>query len=203
MKVAIYARVSTSDQNPESQIHELREFAYSRKFTTFQEYVDQTTGSARRPTTSQFHQLMKDAKQRKFDCVLVWKFDRFARSLPALLDALKTFDALGVSFISMTQEIDTSTPMGKLFFSIVGSFAEFERDVIIERTKAGVANARRKGRIAGPKRDLSIEAKVRKLKENGMGVCAIARRVKRSAAGVLLILKRSSLPPAKAGRNRE
>jgi len=192
MKVAIYARVSTFDQNPESQLHELRDFAKRRNFTIAEEYVDHSTGLIeRRPKQAEYHRLLKDAHARKFDCVLVWKFDRFARSLVSLLDALKTFEALGVSFISLTQQIDTTTPMGRMFFSIVGAFAEFEREVIVERTKAGIANARRKGIIGGPRRDPDVEARIRQLREDGMGICAIARKVKRSAAGVLLILKRN------------
>lgn len=199
MRVAIYARVSTTDQNPESQVHELREFATRRKFAIAQEYVDHTTGTERRSKHANYHQLMADAHRRKFDCVLVWKFDRFSRSLRSLLDALKTFDALGISFISMTQQIDTTTPMGRLFFGIVGSFAEFERELIAERTKAGLATARRRGIIPGRHRSVEIEARARKLKAAGLTIREIAHKIKRSPAGVILILKRGHvmLPPPK------
>lgn len=142
MTVAIYARVSTSDQNPELQLVELREFAKRRKFQIIHEYVDQVSGNLGiRRRAPAYDSLLKDAYRRRFDCVLVWKFDRFARSLPGLLGALKNFDALGINFISATQQIDTTTPMGRLFFSIVGSFAEFERELIIERTRAGVVGS--------------------------------------------------------------
>jgi len=192
MKVAIYARVSTSDQNPESQLQELREFAQRRKFKLHAEYVDKVTGLVeRRPAQAEYHRLMRDAHHRRFDCVLVWKFDRFARSLRSLLEALKTFDALGINFISVTQQIDTTTPTGRLFFNIVGSFAEFERELIVERTRAGLANAKRHGRLPGPKRDLIIEARIEQMRNDGLGIRAIARKLHRSAAGVIAILKRS------------
>jgi DNA invertase Pin-like site-specific DNA recombinase len=199
MRVAIYARVSKSDQNPESQLHELREFANRRKFKLHEEYVDTVTGVVeRRPAQTEYNRLLKDAHQRRFDCVLVWKFDRFARSLRSLLDALKTFDALGIHFISATQQIDTTTPMGRLFFGIVGCFAEFERELIVERTRAGLANAKRKGINPGPKRDISIEARARRMHERGLSLRAIAKTLKRSASGILLLLERAKpLPPVK------
>ena len=205
MTVAIYARVSTSDQSPEAQLQELREFAQRRKFRLFSEYVDQVTGLVeRRPHHTEYNRLLADAHRRRFDCVLVWKFDRFARSLRSLIDALQTFDALGIHFISATQQIDTTTPMGRLFFNIVGSFAEFERELIGERTRAGLANARRKGHLPGIKRNLAVESQVRNLRVTGLGLREIARRVKRSPAGVKLILGRGSgpLPPAKVGQAR-
>ena len=126
----------------------------------------------------------------KFRCVLVWKFDRFARSLPALLDALQTFQALGIDFISATQAIDTTTPMGRLFFSMVGAFAEFERELIAERSRMGIESARRKGVVFGRPRDPDVEARIRRLKERGVGIRAIATAVSRSPAGVLRILER-------------
>jgi DNA invertase Pin-like site-specific DNA recombinase len=107
-----------------------------------------------------------------------------------LVAALRDFEALGVDFISATQDIDTTTSMGRLFFHIVGSFAEFERELIVERVRAGLENARAKGTRLGRPRDLKVEMRIRKLHEAGTGVRAIARAVKRSPAGVLRILKR-------------
>jgi DNA invertase Pin-like site-specific DNA recombinase len=116
--VAIYARVSTSDQNPEAQLIELRSYAAQRNFTVFKEYVDQVTGAvSKRKRAPAYNELLADARRLRFRCVLVWKFDRFARSLVALLDALQTFEHLGIDFVSVTQQIDTTTPMGRLFFS--------------------------------------------------------------------------------------
>lgn len=194
MKVAIYVRVSTSDQNPEAQLSELRDYAKQRKFTVHREYIDQAvTGVVeKRKRHTAYDDLIADARRLRFKCVLVWKFDRFARSLVALLDALKTFEALGIDFISATQAIDTTTPMGRFFFSIVGAFAEFEREMIMERTRIGIDNARRKGVIFGRPRDPDVEAQIRRLKEEGLGIRAIGRRVKRSAANVIQILGRVS-----------
>lgn len=191
MKVAIYARVSTSDQNPEAQLSQLREYAAARNFSVHREYVDQVTGAVeKRKRHTAYDELLSDARMLKFRCVLVWKFDRFARSLPALLDALQTFQALGIDFISATQAIDTTTPMGRLFFSMVGAFAEFERELIAERSRMGIESARRKGVVFGRPRDPDVEARIRRLKERGVGIRAIATAVSRSPAGVLRILER-------------
>lgn len=191
MKVAIYARVSTADQNPEAQLSQLREYAAARNFSVHREYVDQVTGAVeKRKRHTAYDELLTDARLLKFRCVLVWKFDRFARSLPALLDALQTFQTLGIDFISATQAIDTTTPMGRLFFSLVGAFAEFERELIAERSRIGVENARRKGVVFGRPRDLDVEARIRRLKERGIGIRAIAKAVSRSPAGALMILER-------------
>ena len=126
------------------------------------EYVDQASGDVRRRQRApEFDALMADARRRRFDCVLVWKYDRFARSLGALIAALQEFRDLGVDFISHTQAIDTTTPMGRLFFHVIGSFAEFEREVIVERVRAGLANARAKGtRLGRPVRDPGAQARV-------------------------------------------
>lgn len=192
MTVALYARVSTSDQNPEAQLAELREYAHRRNFTVYREYIDEgVTGLVeKRKKHAAFDDLMADARLLRFRCVVVWKFDRFARSLSALLQALKTFEHLGIDFISATQAIDTTSPMGRLFFSLVGAFAEFERELIAERTRMGIENARRKGIVLGRPRDPDVEDLIQKLKRDGLGIRAIARKVKRSPAGVLNILAR-------------
>lgn len=192
MTVAIYARVSTSDQNPDAQLDELRRYADVRGFSVFRQYVDYATGAVeKRRKQTAYDQLLKDAHALKFRCVLVWKFDRFARSLAALLQALKTFEALGIDFISTTQAIDTTTPMGRFFFSVVGAFAEFERELIVERIAVGIKNAKQKGVVFGRPRDLDVEEQIRRLKGDGLGLRAIARQVKRSPAGVLRILGRA------------
>jgi DNA invertase Pin-like site-specific DNA recombinase len=146
--VAIYARVSTSDQSAESQITALRDYAARRDFTIYREYVDHVTGvvsKRKQGKETEYQALMLDAKQKRFDVVLVWKFDRFARSLKALIEGLQLFQALKINFISVTQDIDTTTPMGVFFFQIVGAFAELEREMIVERVKSGLDNARSKG----------------------------------------------------------
>ena len=137
---------------------------------------------------------MADARRRRFDCVLVWKYDRFARSLGALIAALAEFDALGIDFISHTQAIDTTTAMGRLFFHVIGSFAEFERETIVERVRAGLANARAKGkRLGRPVRDPAAAARVAALRREGLSLRQIAAREHLSPSGVRKILQRSAV----------
>jgi DNA invertase Pin-like site-specific DNA recombinase len=191
-RAAIYCRVSTQDQNPALQLGELREFAHRRGFEISREYIDHVTGDTHRRHAPEYQALMRDAGARHFDIVLVWKFDRFARSLVALLDGLQTFSALGIDFISATQEIDTTTPAGRLFFSMVGAFAEFERSLILERTRAGIANARRKGVKFGRPRNPIQEARILALRAQGLSFRAIARQEGKSLAGVVLCCKRGA-----------
>ncbi|HYD29621.1 MAG TPA: recombinase family protein [Azospirillaceae bacterium] len=199
-RVAIYARVSTTEQSPEVQLAALRDYAAGRGFVIHGEYIDHLSGDgARRPRRPRgkgpaFDRLMADAHQRRFDCVLVWKYDRFARSLGVLIAALQRFDSLGIDFISYTQSIDTTTSMGRLFFNIIGSFAEFEREMIVERVRAGLANARAKGQVLGrPERDPTAKARIVALRAQGLSLREIARREGRSASGILKIL-RAHLP---------
>lgn len=197
MTVAIYARVSTADQNANLQLEQLRDYAAKRNFTVYREYVDQITGlvESRKKHTA-YDELLKDAQMLRFQVVICWKFDRFARSLVALLQALKTFEALHIDFISVTQAIDTTTPMGRFFFSLVGAFAEFERDLISERSKIGIESARSRGVVFGRPRVAEVDARIQQLREEGLGINAIARKVKRSPAGVLRILRRFGLANA-------
>jgi DNA invertase Pin-like site-specific DNA recombinase len=167
----------------------------------YKEYVDHVSGSTERCATrgmsrdQAYRELMDDVAKRRVDCVIVWKYDRFARSLNVLITALQQFHALGVDFISYTQAIDTTTPMGRLFYHIIGSFAEFEREMIVERVRAGLANARAKGKTLGrPERDRSARARIRALRQQGLSLREIARREKRSPAGVLKILRRVGAP---------
>src|SRR4051794_14587308 len=200
MRVAIYARVSTGEQNPELQLRELRDYARRRGFAMHREYVDRVSGDVRRHRRAPaFDALMTDARRRRFDCVLVWKYDRFARSLGTLVSALQEFRDLGVDFISYTQAIDTTTPMGRLFFHVIGSFAEFERDMIVERVRAGLANARAKGkRLGRPVRDPGAPARVVALKGEGLSLRQIAARECLSPSGVRKMLKRAGVETAAA-----
>jgi DNA invertase Pin-like site-specific DNA recombinase len=200
VRVAIYARVSTGEQNPEPQLRELRDYAERRGFIVHREYVDQASGDVRRRRRAPaFDELMADARRRRFDCVLVWKYDRFARSLGALVAALQEFHDLGVDFISHTQAIDTTTPMGRLFFHVIGSFAEFERDVIVERVRAGLANARAKGkRLGRPVRDPGAQARVVALRGEGLSLRRIAARERLSPSGVRKMLKQAGVEAAAA-----
>ena len=148
-RVALYARVSTSggQQDPEMQLRELREYAKHRDWIISGEYVDKMSGAKdSRPSLSR---LMADASQRKLDMVLVWKLDRFGRSLRHLVNALAELEALGVAFVSFRDNLDLSTPSGRLMFQIIGAMAEFERSLIQERVKAGLRNAKAKGQRLG------------------------------------------------------
>jgi DNA invertase Pin-like site-specific DNA recombinase len=156
--------------------------------------VEKVTGDLRRRKRApEFEAMMADARRGRFDCVLVWKYDRFARSLGALVAALQEFRDLGIDFISHTQAIDTTTPMGRLFFHVIGSFAEFERDVIVERVRAGLANARAKGkRLGRPVRDPAAEQRVLALKrDEGLSLRQIAAREGLSPSGVRKMLLRA------------
>jgi DNA invertase Pin-like site-specific DNA recombinase len=156
--VCLYARVSTSNghQDPEMQLVELRQYATARGWTIAEEYIDQGVSGSKESRPA-LNRLMVDAHRRKFDAIIVWKLDRFARSLKHLVNALAEFDALGVAFISLRDNLDLSTPAGRLMFQIIGAMAEFERSLIQERVKAGLAHARCKGvKLGRPRRTLDL-----------------------------------------------
>jgi DNA invertase Pin-like site-specific DNA recombinase len=157
---AIYARVSTTDQDCTMQLRDLREYCQRRGWDAV-EYVDSGVSGAK-VSREQLDRLMQDARRRKLDVVICWRFDRFARSTKHLLDALEEFKSLGIGFVSHQEAIDTTSPMGKLLFTIVAAMAEMERSILIERVRAGMANARGKGKSLGrPKkvfrRDVAME----------------------------------------------
>jgi DNA invertase Pin-like site-specific DNA recombinase len=130
------------------QLRELREYCERRGWTVAGEYVDAGISGAkdRRP---ELDRLMADAHKRHFDVVAVWKFDRFARSVSHLLRALDTFRVLGIEFVSLSESLDTATPAGRMVFTVLGAVAELERSLIVERVKAGLRNARAKGKRLG------------------------------------------------------
>jgi DNA invertase Pin-like site-specific DNA recombinase len=189
--VALYARVSTLDQNCEVQLQDLRRFA-GQRFSPYQEYIDVGVSGAQRHRP-QLDILMKDARKRRFDVVLVWKFDRFARSLKHLIESLDEFSALGIDFVSYTEGVDTTTPAGQLLFHIVGAVAQFERDLIAERVRAGMAHARAMGkRIGRPRAIVDVEA-VSKLREGGRSLREIAARLNIPVSRVRRALLRPQL----------
>jgi DNA invertase Pin-like site-specific DNA recombinase len=144
MKIALYARVSTDGQNPEVQLAALRAHATQRGWEIVEEFVDHGFSGAkeRRPALDR---LINATWTAKFQAVLVWRFDRFARSVKHLITALEQFRSLNVNFISLQEQFDTSTPIGHAMFTIIGAMAQLERDIIRERVKAGLAQARAKG----------------------------------------------------------
>jgi DNA invertase Pin-like site-specific DNA recombinase len=169
-RVAIYTRVSTDDQTTAAQEHELRQYAKHRGWGVQHVYTDQgySGASEKRPALDE---LLRDARKRKFDVVLVWKFDRFARSLRQLVSALELFRKFRIDFVSATEAIDTSLPSGELVFQIFGAIAQFERALIGERVKAGLGEARRNGKRIGrpPIRSLTPEERMCLLKEHRNG----------------------------------
>lgn len=150
MRAAIYARVSTTNhgQDVTLQTRELEEFAQARGWQLVDSYIDAGVRGAE-DSRPELNRLMADAHRRRFDGVLVWKLDRFGRSLRHLVDALAELEAQGVAFVSLRDNLDLSTPAGRLMFQIIGAMAEFERALIAERVKAGMRNARAKGRRVG------------------------------------------------------
>jgi DNA invertase Pin-like site-specific DNA recombinase len=182
MKAVIYARVSTTNgQNPEMQTREIREYVERRGWELAGEYVDVGI-SGTKEKRPELDRLDADAHKRRFDVVVVWKFDRFARSVSHLLRALETFNALGVAFVSLSESIDTSTPAGKMVFTVLGAVAELERSLIVERVKSGLRNARANGQILGRPRIIVDMKGVRARLKAGESLRAVARSLKVSPA---------------------
>lgn len=166
-RVALYARVSTlNNQDPEMQLAELREYASRRGWHVADEYTDQGVSGSKESRPA-LNRLMTDACRRQFDAILVWKIDRFGRSLKHLVNSLAELAALGVAFISLRDNLDLSTPSGRLMFQIIGAMAEFERALIQERVRAGLRNARAKGRRLGRPRVIVDAAKIALLRDQG------------------------------------
>jgi DNA invertase Pin-like site-specific DNA recombinase len=174
-RVAIYARVSTVNhgQDVSMQTRELRQFAEARGWRMAGEYIDAGV-SGTKDSRPELNRLMADAHKRRFDVVCVWRFDRFARSVSHLLRALETFKALGIDFVSYSEQMDTSTPAGKMVFTVLGAVAELERSLIVERVRAGLRNARAKGKSPGRPRMGVDAAKIGRLREQGRSIREIA-----------------------------
>ena len=173
-RVAIYARVSTTDQSTESQLLDLRKYVSERGWQSYKEYTDNgvsgTTDS--RPA---LNELMNDARKRRFDMVLVWRVDGFARSTRHLINALEEFKNLRIDFVSYQENIDTSSPLGSAIFTIISAVAQLERDIIAERVKAGLRKAVANGKKLGrPKLDVDVE-EVHRLRAKGLSLRAIAK----------------------------
>lgn len=191
-RVAIYARVSTLDkrQNPETQLAQLRAYTEHRGFAMVEELVDYASG--KREDRANYRRLFTLARRRMVDVVLVWRYDRFARSTHALVNALVEFRNLGVDFISYEENIDTTTPQGKMVFAIMASLAEFESALISERVKAGMARAKAEGKQIGRKPiPESVKHTIRSIKDRdpSRSIRAIAKEVGVSVGTVVNCLK--------------
>jgi DNA invertase Pin-like site-specific DNA recombinase len=177
-RVAIYARVSTVDkgQDPETQRLVLREYAARRGFAVVGEYVDYASGT--RDDRPQYQTLWDAVRKRQVDVVLVWRYDRFARSTQALVNALKEFQRLRADFISYQENIDTTTPHGELVFMVMASLAQFESRLIGERVKAGMARAKAQGkRISRPPIAEEVQSRITALYEQGVSIHQISQRL--------------------------
>ncbi len=186
-RAALYLRVSTVDQHPEAQLHNLRALAAQRGLEIIHEYTDRISGvKAKRPGLDQ---LMFDARRGRFDVVIVWAFDRMARSVRHLLDTIDDLNTLGVQFISFRENIDTAGPLGRAIVTIIGAIAELERNLIIERVRCGMRRARLEGRHIG-RRPLDIDhVAVLRHRDHGESLGQIAKAFNISRATVSRILK--------------
>src|SRR3984893_1889144 len=178
MRAAIYARVSTANngQDPRVQTRELGEFCERRGWTLVPEYVDIGISGTKEKRPA-LDRLMAAAHKRRFDVVVVWRFDRFARSVSHLLRALETFNALGIAFVSLSEQIDTTTPTGKMIFTVLGAVAALERSLIVERVRAGLRNARAKGKTLGRPRVAVDAATIAALRAQGLSWAKIGAQL--------------------------
>ena len=167
MFVAVYVRVSTDDQNPENQVQELKAYCQRSEYSIHDIYIDKCSG--RTEDRPEFQRILLDMRQRKFKAILVWKLDRIGRSLPHLLRLLQEMQNRKVEFICLTQNIDTTTASGRLIFQMMGIFAEFESTLVSERTRLGMARAKRQGIHCGRPRG-SFKCKWPGCKRNAVGL---------------------------------
>ena len=175
VKAAIYVRVSTDDQKHDLQLTELREFVQRMGWEAV-EYPEKGSAVKVRPV---FNQLVADARLRRFDVVLVWKLDRFARSLRQLVDTIFLLNGLGIRFMAVTQGIDKdkNNPISQLLMHVLGAVAEFERGLIVERVKAGMTEAKRRGKKLGRSKRVFRRDHARELRDQGLSLRAISRKL--------------------------
>jgi DNA invertase Pin-like site-specific DNA recombinase len=199
VKAALYARVSTANhgQDPQLQNREMREYCERRGWQIADEYTDVGISGAK-DSRPELNRLMADAHKRRFDVVAVWRFDRFARSVSHLLRALETFNALGIAFVSLTEQMDTTTPTGKMVFTVLGAVAELERSLIAERVRAGLRNARAKGKTLGRPRVVVDAAQIASLRASGLSWPKIAAEMGVSVGTVYQAARSLSKIPSKS-----
>jgi len=168
----LYCRVSTNLQSVEMQLRDLRRYAQQRGFKVGNEYIDEGV-SGTRDSRPALNQLMDEARKRHFDCVLVWRFDRWARSTKHLIESLLEFRSLGIQFLSYQENLDTCSPLGEAMFVIISALAQLERDIIVQRVKSGLMSARARGKKLGrPK--IRDDDKILLLRSQGLSIRRIA-----------------------------
>ena len=186
-RAALYMRVSTVDQHPESQVHDLRQMAAQRGYEIIQEYTDRISGTkAKRPGLDQ---LMTDARRGRFDVVLVWASDRIARSVKHFLDVLDELNRLKIEYVSFRENIDTGGPLGRAIIIIVGAVAELERNLIIERVRAGMRRARLEGQHIGRNPLVLDNLATQQDRQRGQSLRQIAKGHRVSTATVQRVLR--------------
>ena len=175
-RVAIYGRVSTGEQSVDMQVTELTDYALNRGWHIVDRYLDCGVSGSKESRPA-LNRLMNDARQRKFDILLVWKIDRFGRSLKHLVNSLEDLENVGVAFVSLRDSLDLSSPAGRLMAQLLGAISEFERSLITERVRAGIRNARSKGRRLGRPRLEVDNGRIARLRSNGASLRAISEQL--------------------------
>jgi len=188
MKVGIYARVSTHDQQTlPLQLKAMRQYVKQRQWKLIEQVEEIGSGAKQRPKREE---LMKAARRREVDAIVVWKLDRWGRSLPDLIASLAELRDLGIAFVSLTEALDFTTSAGRAMVGLLSVFAEFERDMIRERVKAGIAQARSEGKSHGrPQTARKKISEVKRLDQKGWNKSKIARELQISRGSVINMLK--------------
>ena len=190
-RAALYSRVSTYDQNPQTQILDLRQMAAQRGYTIVKEYTDKISGvKAKRPGLDA---MMADARRGQFDVVMTWACDRIARSTRHFLEVLDELNRISVEFVSFRESIDTAGPLGRAIVIIIGAVAELERNLIIERVRAGMRRARLEGQHIGRRPLLLDNVAIQRDRQHGQSIRQIAKDHRISTATVQRVLRK--LPP--------
>ena len=187
-RAGLYLRVSTVDQHPETQLHDLRQMAAQRGYEIVAEYTDRISGTkAKRPGLDQ---MMTDARRGRFDVVLVWASDRIARSVKHFLDVLDELDRIGVQYVSFRENIDTGGPLGRALVVIIGAIAELERSLIVERVRAGMRRARLEGQRIGRAPLVLDNLAIQQDLQRGQSLREIAKGHRISTATVQRVLRK-------------
>ena len=195
-RVCLYARVSKTSQSVERQISELEIVAARNGWEIVDRYIDHgISGATGRDQRHELDHMMKDSTKRKFDVVMVWSIDRLGRSLQNLIEILNDLNSKNIDLYMDQQSIDSTTPTGKLMFSLIGAFAEFEKSTIRDRVISGLANARKKGRIGGRPTNLTdeIQAKILEMKSAGASIRKIKEECSVGTATIYKVLRAEPL----------
>ena len=192
MRAALYARVSTADQKTlPLQLGSMREYAEHRGWDIALEVEEVGSGAQKRPQRAR---LMKEAKQRTVDAIVVWKLDRWGRSVPDLISSLNELEQIGVRFVSITEALDLTTSSGRAMAGLLAVFAEFERDLLRERVRAGLDQARRKGKTLGrPRTAMAQASRIEELHRRNLSKSEIARRLGIDRRSVRRILQANEI----------